>query len=255
MEQFVGGEIILFITILCVLGVFLWLFVLIFIRRKNMLLARQYQAEKEFEAELAKAQVEIQQHTLRNISWELHDNIGQLLTLAKIQAQNAQEKPAELVQAIDSIGEALNELRDLSIHINPESLKNLKLHQAIMAVTDRFNRLGVIVADTQIKGTPIALNAQEELLLFRIVQEFFTNTIKYAKAKKLNVVCAYSENTVAIACRDNGIGFDPSQIHEGLGLRNMRHRAAILGAELLIQSELKKGTTLELTYKKDSYDS
>ncbi len=65
----------------------------VFSRRKNRLLLEQERAKKTFERELAESQIEIREETLRNISWELHDNIGQLMTLAKIQAQMAQDKP------------------------------------------------------------------------------------------------------------------------------------------------------------------
>ena len=248
MEQLERPEIAIFIAILCILGVFLWLFVLIFIRRKNKLIANQVASKQAFESELAKTQVEIQEHTLRNISWELHDNIGQLLTLAKIQVQNAQDSPELLDEAIDGIGDALKELRMLSKHINPQTIKALSLLETVTAETDRFNRLGVLQATIATHGLVVSLTQEIELLLFRILQEFFTNTIKYAKATQLEVVLIYLDNGIHIKARDNGIGFNPAQVTLGLGLQNMKHRASLIGAQFNLESKPGVGTSLDLIY-------
>ena len=87
---------------------------LIFQKKKNTLLLQQKEAEKKFEKAIAETQIEIREETLRNISWELHDNIGQLLTLAKIQVNIAQDDPEKLTEVTDTITKSLTELRSLS---------------------------------------------------------------------------------------------------------------------------------------------
>src|SRR5690606_7078646 len=82
----------------------------VFARRKNRLLQEQEAAKKAFDRELAESQIEIREETLRNISWELHDNIGQLLTLAKIQAQLSLEKPEMIKEVSQTIGTGIDEL-------------------------------------------------------------------------------------------------------------------------------------------------
>ena len=142
MEQ--GGDKILIIStiILILVNVFVVVLFSVFQRRKNKLLEDQQEAKKKFESEIAETQIEIREETLRNISWELHDNIGQSLTLAKIQLQN--ESSENIKEVSEIITKSLNELRALSKLINPEFIKNIELKEALQLEIDRFNRLNFI---------------------------------------------------------------------------------------------------------------
>jgi two-component system NarL family sensor kinase len=149
-----------------------WLFI-IFQKRKNNLLQDQVDAKKQFEKEIAETQIEIKEQTLRNISWELHDNIGQLLTLAKIQLQSATEE--NIAEVRDTISKGLEEVRALSKLINPDVVKNIKLCEAVQLEIDRFNRLNFIKSNLTIQGDTKKLDPKSEIILFRILQEFFSN--------------------------------------------------------------------------------
>jgi two-component system NarL family sensor kinase len=92
------------VVVLLVLVVIIIILFSVFVRRKNKLLQEQTKAKEAYERELAETQIEIREETLRNISWELHDNIGQLMTLAKIQVQLAKDKPENLEEASQTIG-------------------------------------------------------------------------------------------------------------------------------------------------------
>lgn len=221
----------------------------VFARRKNRLLQQQEDAKKDFERELAESQIEIREETLRNISWELHDNIGQLMTLAKIQVQMAQERPEMMVEASETIGTGIDELRALSKLINPEALKSLSLKEAVGLEIDRFNRLKFIAAQLTINGTVVPIEANTQIILFRILQEFFSNTIKHSKASSLNVVLNYSENELAITAEDDGVGFEKNDTFLGIGLKNMTTRAKLINSTLTINSAKNEGTALHLKYK------
>ena len=171
----------------------------IFTRRKNRLLEEQEKAKKAFDRELTESQIEIREQTLRNISWELHDNIGQLMTLAKIQAQMAKEKPEMMNEVSETIGTGLDELRALSKLINPEALKSLSLKDAVSLEIERFNRLKFIAATLTVNGTVSPIEGNTQIILFRILQEFFSNTIKHSKASSLKVVIDYSDNDLNIS--------------------------------------------------------
>ena len=148
----------------------------IFQKRKNFLLLEQKNAKEDFEREITETQIEIREETLRNISWELHDNIGQLLTLAKIQIQNTSKESLEEVSK--TIGKSLEEIRSLSKLINPEAINEIKLKNAIQLEVDRFNRLNFIKSTLRTIGKKRDLDSKSEIIIFRILQEFFTNTIK-----------------------------------------------------------------------------
>ncbi|MGB5553807.1 MAG: ATP-binding protein [Flavobacteriaceae bacterium] len=249
MEQ---GEAQSFLIIFSVIAFCLALAVIVlfilFLRRKNVLLLEQVEAKESFERELSETQIEIREETLRNISWELHDNIGQLMTLAKIQVQMVPDKSVALEEASETIGNAIKELRVLSKLINPEALKNLSLEEAVQLEMERFNRLKFIDASLTVDGSPKPLNPKEEVIIFRILQEFFSNTIKHSKASTLCVGIDYMDGNLTVTADDNGIGFDESLDFSGIGIKNMKNRAKLINADLEIDSEKNRGTMLRLQY-------
>ncbi len=223
-----------------------WLFIT-FQKRKNNLLLDQEDAKKQFEKEIAETQIEIREQTLRNISWELHDNIGQLLTLAKIQLQIA--TPENIQEVSDTIGKGLEEVRALSKLINPDVVKNIKLYEAVQLEIDRFNRLNFIKSTLTIQGESKKLNPKSEIILFRILQEFFSNTIKHSKASNLDVTLDYQKEKLYIEAKDNGVGYDTSiETNNGIGLNNIQNRAKLINAEIELSSEIEKGTTLKIIH-------
>ena len=248
MEQGEAGILIVAITILILLGSFLVFIFLIFIRRKNTLIKNNYEAEQHFKQEIINTQIEIREETLRNISWELHDNIGQLMTLAKIQAQNAQDNPEKMEAVSEIIGKGLNELRALSKSINPETIRNLDFEEAIKVEMKRFNRLNFIVAKLAVSGEKIEIDTKISVILFRILQEFFSNTLKHAQATKLEVTINYTNKEIIIIVKDNGVGIKNKGTKSGQGLKNMSNRAELINAHLKIDSVQNKGTTLQLKY-------
>ncbi|MEM6685151.1 MAG: ATP-binding protein [Bacteroidota bacterium] len=223
---------------------------LVFIKRKNNLVSEKQQAQREFENAIAETQIEIREQTLRNISWELHDNIGQLLTLAKIQLHQLAGSNEDISGVSETISKSLTELRALSKLINPDALKNIMLPEAVSLEVARFNRLNFIEATLIIEGEEKLIDDKAEIILFRILQEFFSNTIKHAKASKLNVTLSYTDETLTIVARDNGKGFDKSveKPNKGIGLQNMKSRGKLIGAEIELESELEKGTQLTIIH-------
>ena len=247
MEQ-EGKEVLIISTIIIVLIVALLIVLFtIFQRRKNQLLTEKAEEKKRFEKEIAETQIEIREETLRNISWELHDNIGQLLTLAKIQLQNASEE--NLGDISETITKSLNEIRSLSKLINPEFIKNIKFKEALALEIERFNRLKFIDATLTITGEEKEVDQKHGIIMFRILQEFFSNTIKHAKGSKLDVFLHFKEDALEIIAKDNGVGFNINEVaKKGIGLQNIKTRVELINAEANIKSEPKKGTTLNIYY-------
>lgn len=239
------------VTILLLLVVIVAVLFSVFIKRKNSLLTEQQEAQKRFEQELAETQIEIREETLRNISWELHDNIGQLLTLAKIQTQNAISDQSQLDEAAATIGKGLTEIRALSKLINPEALNTLSLTDALELELERFNRMAYLKPTLEVEGTPLPIDKKIEIIIFRVLQEFFTNTIKHSKATKLKVQVRYKHDSMQVIAKDNGVGFDylKARAKNGIGLTNIETRGKLIGAIIAISSQQGEGTRLKLTYK------
>ncbi len=238
------------IVLLVLCGLLVFLFI-IFQKKKNYLLVKQAEDAQQFEKEIGESQIEIREQTLRNISWELHDNIGQLLTLAKIQLQSVPDNPGNIKEVNDNLTNILNEVRSLSKIINPDYISSIKLTDALELEMSRFNRLKYIDSKLDIIGEPVAMNAKVEIVIFRILQEFFSNTMKHSKATKLRVSINYEkEDNIIIIASDNGVGFD-SSLHSknGIGLVNMKKRGVLINTEVSLQSKINEGTLLTLIHK------
>lgn len=243
-----SSEVVIIITTVIVLLMTFGIIILfsIFQRRKNDLLINQEKEREKFEKEIAETQIEIREQTLRNISWELHDNIGQLLTLAKIQLQSATKE--NIKEVSDTITKGLSEVRALSKLINPEAMSNIDLREAIQLEINRFNRLNFIASTLKISGEEKDIDKKSGIIIFRILQEFFSNTIKHSKATELNVFLDYQEDSLQITVSDNGIGFSSTEMKEGIGLINIKNRAKLIGAKIEFKSEENNGTSLKIYY-------
>lgn len=250
-----GTTILILITTLTVVVLVVVIIVIfsIFHNRKVKFLYEQKEAEQRFEEEIIKSQLETQEQTLQNISWELHDNIGQLLSVARmqlniIQADLNENKKNLVNETGEIISKSLQEIRSLSKLLNPEVVKNIGLEEAIQLEIDRFNRLNFINASLIINGDSRAINQKDEIILFRILQEFLSNSVKHSKTSKLEVTLTYSTDTLTIRIQDFGLGFDENTVKKGSGLLNMKNRAKLINTIFDLKSAKDKGVSLTLTY-------
>lgn len=235
-------------------GVIIFLFA-VFQKKKNFLVKIQELERKKFDEEIINLQIEIREQTLRNVSWELHDNIGQMLTLAKIQLQTV-EGNSTLDEVKLTLGNALREVRALSKSINPEFLKNIGLYEAVDLELKRFNRLNFINSEIEKVGVKFEISLKVEIVLFRILQEFFTNTIKHAQAKNLKVKFEFAEDFLAITAIENGKGFNIKKIHKnGIGISNIQKRGKLINADIKLYSKIGEGSTLKIFYKIQNHEN
>ncbi len=225
----------------------------IFQRRKEKFLLEKRADEIRFEEEIIKSQLETQEQTLQNISWELHDNVGQLLSVAKMQLNMLEPEVANgqksiLDETSEIIGKSLQEIRTLSKLLNPEIVRNMGLKEAIELEMQRFNRLKFLKAELKIIGTEVDIDKKDEIILFRILQEFLSNSIKHAKTTTLEVTLSFTPENLIITAQDFGVGFDKETIENGSGLINMKSRAKLIRTGFSLSSEKDAGVSLILTY-------
>lgn len=252
MEQTEIQILVLVVTIIIIiLAGTMVVFFLYYQKKKTAYILKQHEIQQRFDKEIDKSKIEIQEQALKNISWEIHDNIGQLLSVAKMQLNMIQytlpeEQKKSIIETAEIIGKSLDELRGLSKSLNPETIKIKGLLVSIQFEIERFNRLNVIDAKIIVKGTPFDLSNEKEIILFRILQEFCNNTLKYAKATHLSIIMNYSKDKLEIFAEDDGIGFDiyKGSKEKGIGLINMKSRAELISAKFSLSSVEKKGTKL-----------
>jgi len=230
----------------------IWIFIA-FQKRKNKLLVEQIEAEKRYERELATSQLEIQEQTFKNIGWELHDNIGQLLSVLSIQLNMILLKAPRTIQkqlkdTSDVLGNTIQEVRNLSKTLNNEVVNKNGLIRSLEIEVERFNRLKYLEAFIQVNGKVRYISTEHEILIFRMYQEFLSNVMKHSKAKNLSVTLNFNANDLEIIAEDNGLGFDTSQKTESSGLQTIKGRAALLSAKYSLTSVINNGTKLVLLY-------
>jgi signal transduction histidine kinase len=247
-------SLIIYVSVLIViLVVFVVTFFLAYQKRKTQLLIEKAEARQKFEAELTQAQTEIQEQTFKNISWELHDNIGQLLSVSKLQLnmlepQIPEETKKSYNDATDTLGNALKELRQLSKTLNTDFVSSVGFQESIETEIERFKRINFLTIDYEIKGNKVELDNKESIIIFRIFQECFSNVVKYSRATKLSILIDYRPNELFVSVVDDGVGFDPKTITKGTGLTNMSKRAELIGASFSIETEKNKGVSITLVY-------
>lgn len=241
-------------AVLFVLTSLIILFFITFQKRKNKLLVDKFEQQKRFEEEIIITQQEIQEETLKHVGRELHDNIGQLLAVASMQINlienTVEEKNKPKVKDTSNIiKDSLQEVRALSKSLNTDVIFNVGLGPSIANEVERINRLNVIEVSMKVEGEILDFeNKKDEVIIFRIFQEFVSNTIKYANANAVKVMLSFTENNLNMNIVDDGEGFNMSEITKGAGLINMENRAEMISATYQLNSEIGKGTVLSLKY-------
>ncbi|MAN59746.1 MAG: histidine kinase [Flavobacteriaceae bacterium] len=242
-----------FIIVLVFLMALFIVFFIAFQRRKNKLIMKQIVQKQAFEKEISQSKLEIQEQTLKNIAWELHDNVGQLLSVANLQlnvlmrtAPDAQ-KP-QLAEAKGVIAESVQKIRSLSKTLNNDVVLKNGLLVSLQVEMERFSRLKFLNTELTYEGTVKSLQDADEIIIFRILQEFFTNVLKHSRAKNLFVFLSYQDTELHVSAYDDGVGFDTSLHTESSGMSTMASRAKLLNSAFSIKSSPGNGTKLNLTY-------
>ena len=249
---FFFGVTALFVT-LFVLFIFFYSKVL---EKQNAMLLQEQSLKNEYEETLLRTQLEIQEQTLKTISEEIHDNIGQALSLAKLKLNTLKyDQPDLLVEKINDsrelVSKAIRDLRDLSRSLNTDSIASMGLVRAIEQELELFRKSGfqtTLYTEGEIKKMP----PQQELILFRIVQESLNNIIKHAETKTIKVTAHYTDCELDLQVEDDGKGAAPAELdmegnsYKSLGLRNMHNRARMIGGTFTIHSVPGNGTIIKL---------
>lgn len=241
------------LIVVLLVGTIIFLFLVVQNKKRKHLLEKKI-TEQEFEKELANSQNEIREKALKNLSWEIHDNVGQLLSVAKMQLNRLEMKldnKEEINEVTQLVSKSLQDLRALSKALNPVAIQKIGFIKAIQLEIDRYNRLNFINASLQIINAPFKLDKQKETILFRIIQEFITNSLKHAKATTLKVMVIFNENNLEIEVKDDGVGFVMNNESNGIGIINMQGRAKLINADLTIKSIINQGTTLHISILKN----
>jgi len=227
-------------------------------QKQNDMLLNEQKIKNDFQQALLQTQLEIQEQTLKTISEEIHDNIGQALSLAKLKLNTIDiTKQEQLIEKItDSknlVSKAIQDLRDLSRSLNTDNIAAMGLIRAVEYELELFRKSG-FATDLRISGTITRMEPQRELIIFRIVQEALTNIIKHAEAGTITVTAVYNTDALELQVQDDGKGIavmldinKEESSNKSLGLRNMHNRAKMVGATFSMESVSGNGTVIKLS--------
>lgn len=251
-------EIVIFIgTLSFLLLIFFFLrFTILFQKKQVKLLLEKAALKAQFEQEILNAENEIQDSTMKHISRELHDNVGQMLTLVKIQLNNLSEESPDNKKINDSkefVNNVLTDIRALSKSLNSDNLLHEGLEKAIGFEVERVKKLGNYAVNFSANTGIVSVDRKKEVLIFRIFQELLQNCLKHAKAKNIEVSLEETMQCLNLEVVDDGIGFDfdtkiqKNGFQSGAGLSNLIHRAKLMNGNLIFERGKVSGTRAHLT--------
>jgi two-component system, NarL family, sensor histidine kinase UhpB len=199
--------------------------------------------------ESARRALAAQEDERLRVARELHDEVGQTLTAIAVRAEYAADRPQAQAQTLHEIAQATNrsldDLRRIARELRPEALDDLGLANALIALCSRLTQLGGPQIRRDIAGELPALSGEAELVVYRVAQEALTNAIRHGAGADVDLVLEARPPGVALTIRDHGPGL-PSDHRPGSGIRGMRERAMLVGAELEINSGRDQGVEVVL---------
>ena len=198
--------------------------------------------------------IEENERMMHQISKELHDNIGQMASLIRSSLHKAKRMSGEapLSKLIDETALITDQLmfdtKNISHSLNQDFIKAGNLHLLIEQELERIRNFNGITFELNIIGQAKRLAPESKLVIYRIAQEAFHNVTKHAQAKHINVSIEYRNDSFRLTIQDDGIGFPQQQwvAEKGIGLSNMRERAARLQGEIIIDAHPGQGCTVYL---------
>ncbi|MGZ5188040.1 MAG: sensor histidine kinase [Kaistella sp.] len=241
--------IILFVVLMMVL---IYMF---YVRKKGELLLSQKEKDIRFQQELTLAQIEMREVTLTYIGQELHDDIGQKLSVSKLMlnqiiSQSTESVKTNLNEINELLGETIQDIRNMSKTFITDQVEHFGLIDSLEIEMNRISRLKLIDIELRSNKHDIDINPKDGVIIFRIIQESVNNTLKHSQAKNLNIEVEDGPKTLKIIIKDNGVGIN-NDSGQGSGLNNMKKRALMMNAQLEITSQKNIGTVLKLIYPKE----
>jgi len=253
---------IFFVTIIgIILGLLLVGFIITMLFLYNR---RQHRQEQElerlkdkYEREALRSQLEIQENAFKTMGQELHDNIGQMLSVAKLTLSILpieQTHPAfdQLQNSKEVLNKAIFDLSNLTKSLHTDRITQIGLADSIRFELYALKKAGIMDMRFQLEGSEQHFNEQKAIFLFRMFQESLNNILKHSRATEVIVTLEYLPDAFVMEISDNGIGFNVTEkkqstsSHSGVGLKSIFNRAKLIGANLSIRSESNEGTVIRI---------
>jgi PAS domain S-box-containing protein len=217
---------------------------------------------RELRDAFSRQQLQAQENERKRIAGELHDSIGQELLIIKNRAllamdeNNSKEEILEQLQEVSQIAsQAIDETRQIAYNLRPYQIDRLGIKKALESIVSRMTRAANIALISEVDSIDGLLPKENEIHLYRIIQECVNNVIKHAQATQVSLKVQHLKNVLMISFSDNGKGFavpiPKGQVPEssGMGLAGMAERVRLLGGTWHIVTSAEHGTRIEIIVK------
>jgi two-component system sensor histidine kinase UhpB len=210
--------------------------------------------EKEHEKQIAIAIIDTQEKERQELGMELHDNVNQLLSatllylgMANKSSRQGNEVSETLDECVSYVGEAINEIRNLSHRLTPDTGEDASLKDILRWLTDPIQKANEFEINLQVDDIPPgAVSNDLRTNLYRIAQAQITNIMKHAQAGKVYIDVQFKPGYISLTITDDGVGFDHELIKDGIGLQNIKRRAEIFSGIYSIKTSPGNGCCLKV---------
>lgn len=239
------------------IGSFLLILVFVFLRRQRKNKEEKDEMKNRFQQTLLKTQLEIQEQAFAYISQEIHDNIGQILSLVRLNLNTLDGNyPEEKINQTDELlGKAIKDLRDLSHNLQNNRIHDIGIIESIKQLLESLEKTGKYSTRFHTSDNFHILDPNTDIILYRMIQEIINNILKHAAASQISVDINSDPDITTITIMDNGIGFNTELLKNerpGIGLHNIANRAKMINGTVDIKSEMGNGTIVTLFMKSNS---
>ena len=200
----------------------------------------------------ARRALDAQEDERRRMARELHDEIGQTLTgvvlqLETLEARAPEELRAELRSLEASARAGIEEVRELVRRLRPEALDDFGLRSALVSLGSGLAEHSGLRVQPRLDGDLPTLSPEDELVVYRVAQESLVNVVRHARATRAELSLQAENGAVVLRVRDDGKGIDAAGLRSGNGVRGMRERALLVGADLKVTHVRPHGTEVQLS--------
>jgi len=211
--------------------------------------------QQKFESEMLQARVEVQDQTMQSIATELHDNVGQLLslttlTLNSVNLSDEIKAKKKIENSLELVNKSIKELRELAKLLHGEQLVENGIGHAIDQEISWLSKSGAytIKVNNTLAGSGHS-SPDKDLIILRLLQEIINNIIKHAQATEIQIDAHLKTGTLSLIVQENGVGFNPDEIKakkSGMGLNSIYKRIEMINGKLILNSAPGEGTSISI---------
>ncbi len=207
---------------------------------------RNLKNKKNLQEKFSQGLLQSQENERKRISKDLHDSLGQKLLIIKNKLINSANTSTKIL-----VEETIEEVRSISQDLHPFQLQELGITKAIEFTINQIDENTTLFISSDIENIDNLFAKEQEVNIFRIVQESLSNIIKHAKAEASKVSINKFANSIVISIKDNGIGYNFSEKYtdsNSLGLKTLLERTKFLKGQMKVQSNKENGTLIEYIF-------